>query len=227
MASKSKRRRQEKRPDRFWHAHRRLIALTGLLCGLSVYVGFAEFRTPTRLQLAKQVQVEFKLDLEATLTDDRYPVPVRRRLAEMAARNISHQLVLDISTKPMDLPSYTLAWSDLVSKPPRIGIQMQRFLELRQAQNADLFRSTIMIAMYHETVHMEKWPLPRALTDAALLDEEVRAYGRTSLEMVRPLEFNGVWIMNDYTRLDGVLRSCWDNLNCPAFRAAVKDYAGL
>lgn len=225
--AKAKRRGRNRRSERFWQAHRRFAVLTGLLCSLGVYVGYAEFRTPTRLQLIKQVQVEFKLDLEATLTDDRYPVPVRRRLAEMAARNISHRLVLNISTKPMDLPPYTLAWSDLVSQPPRIGIQMSRFLELHQAQNADLFRSTIMIAMYHEMVHMEKWPQPRPLTDTALLDEEVRAYGRTSLEMVRPLEFNGVWIMNDYTRLDGVLRSCGDDLSCPAFRAAVKDYAGL
>lgn len=88
-------------------------------------------------------------------------------------------------------------------------------------------RNTLTLALSHEIIHLQHGPLVLAAvkSDPQLRDfEERRTWATFAIEDIRPLAEQGEPLNEDFVQTDKTLRSCQDDMDCPAFKKLISDH---
>jgi hypothetical protein len=172
-----------------------------------------------RLSMAELLAIEMK----GIMVDKRIPVDIRQKIFQILILNKNHEIDLRVQEEDGSNPESIFAAITFEEKPAIVayGKILGRF---RSEQSPDLFRTTVMCGIYHEFVHLDRWPESRRPTTEEQLIEEARAYAKTSIEILRPLHRAGFPVLKDFYKLDAVLQKCGDDVNCDLFKQAIGLY---
>ncbi len=219
------------------------IALVVLgLISLGYYVRMAPSATVTKpsglVEMTKSVSDDFKADIQAKFavqvtqivadTPDSHLLPpiVRQKVIDLVRRNQEGQItfVVDDQTSvgdPFTLMACICDQSIVAEKrlgKPGIAI-LPWVMQFTKKQSKLQSMTSFALTLYHESLHLDHWPLPSNPTPVQVLEEETRVYVQTSLEAVRPMIKKGLWVPSDFERIDRVLQICGDNAECSQFKA--------
>jgi hypothetical protein len=173
---------------------------------------------------ANIVSTRFQAEIHNLGADQRLPASVREKLLAVIRDNQTGKVEFSVDGLPHPEGDRVIMSAETAGPKPRIIVMAPLFMEMANTQSPDLFRSTVLTALLHEYIHLDKWPQTRPPTEEERLDEEVRAYGKMCLEVVRPMRQAGLAYLYDYAKLDDLLRRCGDNPQCPEFREAIRLY---
>jgi hypothetical protein len=227
VASRRKRLILESKRRRVWL---RSLAIYVLSLVAIVFIFWLNWFVQTRqttavaLEVATRASERFGLlmsNLSTAPDFQNYPENVRGKMLELASKNQRGELVVNMEAMRHPDSSDVLMSSETDGPKPRIVIHAPRYIEF-ESQNQQLFRSTVVVSLLHETIHLERWPeKSHEISVQESIEEEERAYSRTVLEVVRPMRQKGLWMSEDFIKFDEVLRSCNDTLPCSQFRQLV------
>lgn len=226
MASKSKKSSQEASRRKELRKRRYSYLAIGIVVVIAMTLGATLINRPQSLtpaELGQMVGDRFRVELDGIVNDQTLPSSVRGKIQALFAANVSNRLEFRID---MAGDGTTLAAAVTTDPKPAIAIMGPRFMQFQQEQSPRLFRSSLIAFLFHESKHLELWPEKPGFepTPQQKLDEEVRAYSATSLDVVRPLAKAGWPVMLDYMELDQILQHCGDDPQCAQFRQAIETY---
>jgi hypothetical protein len=230
MASKSKRLLLE-RPKRA--RMRRILAFVllvaaALLC-LGAYLYSSENKriSDAGVALAKR---RFETELSFILGNSpaalSLPEKLRSRLRELHAMNRQGKLsfVVDPRRSRGDEGLSIMACACEGPDAPMIIVFAPWFNHFAETLPENAFRGTFAAVLYHESVHLERWPVGKTLLPEDDAAEELRAYYRTEIDVVRPMLEQGFGMMQEYVVLDRILRTCGD-APCDAFKEEIRRFS--
>jgi hypothetical protein len=90
-------------------------------------------------------------------------------------------------------------------------------------------RNTLILAFAHEAIHLKHGPfvMYAEQSDMQLREfEERRTWAQSVLEDIRPMLDKGEPMDDDFVQADKLLRSCNDDMDCPAFKKFTFDRTG-
>lgn len=234
MASKSKRARQQ------FVAHQKrsvgfkfLVGALVLMVVCVVLIG-RSVSTPHKVVVNQEMgQDKFMEALSLTLGDGpearMLPVAVRQRVQILVDMNKARNLGFEFDAHPTSQGAGDHTVMACVCDVPenvKPSIVLFPWFVQLTAQYTTLQRLIVFsTAFYHESTHLERWPLTKTYTYEDNLNEEMRAYYRTDLDVVRPLLEKGLWMIDDYRRIDQVIRNCGDKFDCLEFRKEIERFS--
>jgi len=178
---------------------------------------------PPEVVDSQVLQDTFKSEMAFIMADSRIPAELLKRIRNIGALNVEGRLEFRIQQQPFTTPVNNIAWAILNEAKPVIVVYGPHFMHLLQSYPRDVFRSTLVITLVHERIHLDNWPRKQDFTTDELLEEEIRAYSGMVVEAVRPMRAVGWPVLTDYVDVEKAFSDCGDNPQCPQFRELIAE----
>lgn len=182
--------------------------------------------TPSLELQGKLMLDKFNAEWRAIVADNRIPETLMSEIRNLAALSVERKVEFVIQTTTIPERRNAVAWAITNEPKAKIAIHGPVFMRLAASKDPDLFRSTFINLLFHERVHLDRWPAKEVLVHGSreYIDEEVRTYTRMIVEAIRPMHEKGWPIWPDYLELSNTLKNCGDKPECPKFREFVTAY---
>jgi hypothetical protein len=230
MASKAKKMRFLRSQSKSGSLKKKLIfGLLGLFAFLVIagfINGFLAGREANRQRVLGESRFQDALTtiLGPSSGAKKFPLILRQRVERLVEMNSQGRLEFVVSGEEKPGNPNTIMDTSPDGDKPRITVYAPWLNHFAETHSQTALFSTVAVVLYHESVHVERWPVSHKTTKEEDLEEEIRAYSRTSLEVIRSMRGSGLWIMSGFIMLDDILQQCNEQSQCPEFRKAVQEY---
>ncbi len=164
--------------------------------------------------------------------------PTSRHLPPLVLEKINW-LQSMLKSKQLDMVGYEKQYSDPYSRPMMqtnyvggkfvLTASLETLLYFQRVRYGlktggpnRIMLNTVALALTHEAIHMERPDqLNQDNSRDLILREEARVWQKFTVQGIRVLRLKSEPLDSDFVRADDILRSCNDNVNCPAFKTYI------
>lgn len=151
--------------------------------------------------------------------NSQFPPLVKEKLRWIESETKAGRFLLDGQDLFFGIPQNVLMTSGQTPDGKyRISVSVAAFVLITKTMPKVDIKTLYALSLVHEAIHLEIWPRPKTpAPDLVVAADEIRTWHKWIIGAIRPMKYRGYSLHPRLLEIEGILRSCDDRINCPAF----------